>query len=90
MNRCEDYEDMRMECDECHTVINFHEDDIHYGAYIVCPRCGEHIELEDCQNPKMVDIDKFNELGKQGWELCAYNNDNNIAIFKRHKYEYDE
>lgn len=35
-------------------------------------------------------LDKFNELGKQGWELCAYNNDNNIAIFKRPKYDYDE
>lgn len=57
MSWFEDYEDMRMECDECHTVINFHEEDIHDGTHIVCPRCGKHIELEGCQNPKMVNIE---------------------------------
>lgn len=61
MSWFEDYEDMRMECDECHTVINFHEEDIHNGTYIVCPRCGKHIELEGWETPKMVDIDKVKE-----------------------------
>lgn len=40
----EDYEDMRIECDICHTVINFHEDDI-VDNYVICPRCGEHLIL---------------------------------------------
>lgn len=39
------YEDMRIECYECHTVINFHEDDIIRGYYIICPRCGEEISI---------------------------------------------
>ena len=39
------YEDMRIECCKCHTVINFHEDDILDGYYVICPRCGEHLEL---------------------------------------------
>jgi hypothetical protein len=40
-----EYEDMRIECYECHTVINFHEDDIIENYYVICPRCGEHLEL---------------------------------------------
>ena len=39
------YEDMRIECCKCHTVINFHEDDILDGYYVICTRCGEHLEL---------------------------------------------
>lgn len=39
------YEDMRIECCECHTVINFHEDEIIDDYYVICPRCGEHLEL---------------------------------------------
>lgn len=39
------YEDMRIECCKCHTVINFHEDDILDDYYVICPRCGEHLEL---------------------------------------------
>lgn len=30
--------------------------------------------------------DSFNELGKEGWELCAYSNPH-IAMFKRPKYD---
>ena len=25
----------------------------------------------------------FNKYGKDGWELCAYSESNNIAVFKR-------
>lgn len=39
------YEDMRIECCKCHTVINFHEDEILDDYYVICPRCGEHLEL---------------------------------------------
>ena len=39
------YEDMRIECSKCHTVINFHEDEILDDYYVICPRCGEHLEL---------------------------------------------
>ena len=39
------YEDMRIECCKCHTVINFHEDEIIDDYYVICPRCGEHLEL---------------------------------------------
>lgn len=38
------YEDMRIECYECHTVVNFHEDDI-VDDYVICPRCGEHLVI---------------------------------------------
>ena len=41
----EDYEDMRIECYDCHTVINFHEDDVIDGCYVICPRCGEHLVI---------------------------------------------
>ena len=41
----ENYEDMRIECYECHTVVNFHEDDIVDGYYVICPRCGEHLVI---------------------------------------------
>ena len=44
-NNIEYYEDMRIECYECHTVINFHEEDIIRGYYIICPRCGEEITI---------------------------------------------
>ena len=40
-----DYEDMRIECYDCHTVINFHEDDIIDGYYVVCPDCGQHLVI---------------------------------------------
>lgn len=39
------YEDMRIECCKCHTVINFHEDEIIDDYYVICPRCSEHLEL---------------------------------------------
>jgi predicted Zn finger-like uncharacterized protein len=39
------YEDMRIECYECHTVINFHEDDVIENWYVKCPRCGEEISI---------------------------------------------
>lgn len=39
------YEDMRIECYDCHTVVNFHEDDIVDGYYVICPRCGEHLVI---------------------------------------------
>ena len=38
------YEDMRIECYDCHRVINFHEDDI-VDDYVICPRCGEHLVI---------------------------------------------
>ncbi len=40
-----EYEDMIIECYDCHTVINFHEDDIVNGCYVICPRCGEHLVI---------------------------------------------
>lgn len=40
-----EYEDMIIECYDCHTVINFHEDDIVNGCYVICPHCGEHIVI---------------------------------------------
>lgn len=39
------YEDMRIECYECHTVINFHADDVIENRYVKCPRCGEEISI---------------------------------------------
>ena len=39
------YEDMIIECYDCHTVINFHENDIVNGCYVICPRCGEHLVI---------------------------------------------
>lgn len=39
------YEDMRIECDKCRTVVNFHDDDIIDDYYVICPRCGEHLVL---------------------------------------------
>ena len=40
-----EYEDMIIECYDCHTVINFHEDDIVNGCYVICPHCGEHLVI---------------------------------------------
>ena len=40
-----EYEDMIIECYDCHTVINFHEDDIVDGCYVICPYCGEHLVI---------------------------------------------
>ena len=40
-----EYEDMIIECYDCNTVINFHEDDIVNGCYVICPRCGEHLVI---------------------------------------------
>lgn len=39
------YEDMRIECHNCRTVVNFHNDDIFDDFYVICPRCGEHLVL---------------------------------------------
>ena len=39
------YEDMIIECYDCHTVINFQEDDIVNGCYVICPCCGEHLVI---------------------------------------------
>ena len=40
-----EYENMIIECYDCHTVINFHENDIVNGCYVICPCCGEHIVI---------------------------------------------
>ena len=40
-----EYEDMIIECYDCHIVINFHEDDIVNGCYVICPHCGTHLEI---------------------------------------------
>lgn len=31
-----------------------------------------------------------NKLGEKGWELCAYSDATQTAMFKRPKYDYDE
>ena len=36
---------MVIECYDCHEVINFNEDDIIDGNYVVCPSCGTHLSL---------------------------------------------
>lgn len=36
---------MVIECYDCHEVINFNEDDIIDGYYVVCPSCGTHLLL---------------------------------------------
>lgn len=33
----------KIECYDCHTVINVHADDIIDGCYVVCPDCGQHL-----------------------------------------------
>lgn len=46
-------------------------------------------EYKVVYNILLGSADSFNELGKEGWELCAYSNPH-IAMFKRPKYDYDE
>ena len=36
---------MTIECYDCHEVINFTEDDIIDGYYVVCPDCGQHLVI---------------------------------------------
>ena len=31
-----------------------------------------------------------NKLGEKGWEMCAYSDVTQTAMFKRPKYDYDE
>ena len=31
-----------------------------------------------------------NKLGEKGWEMCAYSDATQTAMFKRPKYDYDE
>ena len=31
-----------------------------------------------------------NRLGEKGWEMCAYSDVTQTAMFKRPKYDYDE
>lgn len=38
---------MIIECYDCHEVINFTEDDIIEGCFIICPGCGEEISILD-------------------------------------------
>ena len=41
------YENMIIECYDCHEIIHVHEDDIVDEIYVVCPTCGEHLVLLD-------------------------------------------
>ena len=36
---------MIIECYDCHTLINFHEDDIVDECYVICPDCGTHLVI---------------------------------------------
>lgn len=38
-------EKMTIECYNCHTLINFHEDDIVNEYYVICPNCGTHLVI---------------------------------------------
>lgn len=38
-------EGMIIECYDCHTVINFHEDDVIENWCVKCPCCGEEISI---------------------------------------------
>ena len=33
---------------------------------------------------------ELNSFGQEGWEMCGYDSNNNYAVFKRPKYDYDE
>ena len=45
MNENMNNENMIIECYDCHEVINFTEDDIIDGWYVICPCCGEKISI---------------------------------------------
>lgn len=95
MSWCEDYEDMRMECDECHTVINFHEEDIHDGTYIVCPRCGKHIELDIMsaiilKNGDVIVIDSLQNDDKMIAVFDRYGDDNRLYVYTQMEMSNDE
>ena len=46
-------------------------------------------EYKVVHNILLGSADSFNELGNEGWELCAYSNPH-IAMFKRPKYNYND
>ena len=91
----EDYEDMRAECDECHTVINFHEEDVRDGTYIVCPRCGKHIVLDamsanNFKNGDVIVIDSLQNDNKMIAIFDRYGDDNALYIYIQMETSNDE
>ena len=47
-------------------------------------------EYKVAYNNLLNSVDLFNTLGNEGWELCAYSDATQIAMFKRPKYDYDD
>ena len=47
-------------------------------------------EYKVVHNILLYSVDSFNALGNEGWELCAYSDATQTAMFKRPKYDYDD
>ena len=47
-------------------------------------------EYKVVHNILLNGADSFNALGKEGWEMCAYSDATQTAMFKRPKYNYND
>lgn len=70
--------------------MGFFEDNFGGGSKEV--PSSHHIkwEYKVVHNIPLNSTDSFNALGNKGWELCAYSNNIDTAIFKRPKYNYND
>ena len=83
---------MRIECYDCHTVINFHEDDIIGNHYVICSRCGKHIELEELYEIKnnMEFKSQICTTKEQSERLLALGLKKETADMEIHSFKDDE
>ena len=70
--------------------MGFFEDNFAEGSKKAPSSYHIQWEYKVVYNILLGDADSFNELGKEGWELCAYSDTTYTAMFKRPKYDYDE
>lgn len=65
--------------------MGFFEDNFGEGSNKAPSSYHIQWEYKVVHNILLGNADSFNELGKEGWELCAYSNPH-IAMFKRPKH----
>ena len=70
--------------------MGFFEDNFGGGSKV--PPSSHHIKWEYKveHNVPLQYVSVFAKLGNEGWEMCAYSDATQTAMFKRPKYNYSQ
>ena len=68
--------------------MGFFEDNFGDGSKAAPSSYHIQWEYKVVYNIPLNSADSFNSLGKEGWEMCAYSDATQTAIFKRPKIDF--